>query len=109
MLFRSSMEFSYLKDETGNTVIGPDGEPLLEGTAYVFVGGQGVMLKPATQADYDQVMALYEAADSLVSRDENIWAIVREQAGACFAGDRTAEEAARAIQSRVELYLNEQK
>ena len=104
-----SMEFSYLKDETGNTVIGPDGEPLLEGTAYVFVGGQGVMLKPATQADYDQVMALYEAADSLVSRDENIWAIVREQAGACFAGDRTAEEAARAIQSRVELYLNEQK
>ena len=54
-------------------------------------------------------MALYEAADSLVSRDENIWAIVREQAGACFAGDRTAEEAARAIQSRVELYLNEQK
>lgn len=104
-----SMEFSYLKDETGNTVIGPDGEPMLEGTAYVFVGGQGVMLKPATQADYDQIMALYEAADSLVSRDENIWAIVREQAGACFAGDRTAEEAARAIQSRVELYLNEQK
>ncbi len=104
-----SMEFSYLKDETGNTVIGPDGEPMLEGTAYVFAGGQGVMLKPATQADYDQVMALYEAADSLVSRDENIWAIVREQAGACFAGDRTAEEAARAIRSRVELYLNEQK
>ena len=75
----------------------------------MFAGGQGVLLKPAPQADYDQIMALYEAADSLVSRDENIGAIVREQAGACFAGDRTAEEAARAIQSRVELYLNEQK
>ena len=33
----------------------------------------------------------------------------REQAGACFAGDRSAEDAAKAIQSRVELYLNEQK
>ena len=54
-------------------------------------------------------MALYEAADSLVSRDESIWAIAREQAGACFAGDRSAEDAAKAIQSRVELYLNEQK
>lgn len=104
-----SMEFSYVKDETGNTVAGPDGEPMLEGTAFVFVGGQAVMLKPASQADYEQVMALYEAADGLVSRDENIWAIVRDCAGAYFAGDRTAEDTIGAIQNRVELYLNEQK
>ena len=104
-----SMAFSYLTDETGNTITGPDGEPMMEGTVYVFVGGQAIMLKPASQEDYDQVMALYEAADSLVSRDESIWAIAREQAGACFAGDRSAEDAAKAIQSRVELYLNEQK
>ena len=104
-----SMEFSYVKDETGNTVAGPDGEPMLEGTAFVFVGGQAVMLKPASQADYEQVMALYEAADGLVSRDENIWAIIRDCAGAYFAGDRTAEDTIGAIQNRVELYLNEQK
>lgn len=104
-----SMEFSYVKDETGNTVAGPDGEPMLEGTAFVFVGGQAVMLKPASQADYEQVMALYEAADGLVSRDENIWTIVRDCAGAYFAGDRTAEDTIGAIQNRVELYLNEQK
>ena len=104
-----SMAFSYLTDETGNTITGPDGEPMMEGTVYVFVGGQAIMLKPASQEDYDQVMALYEAADSLVGRDESIWAIAREQAGACFAGDRSAEDAAKAIQSRVELYLNEQK
>lgn len=104
-----SMEFSYLKDETGNPLTGPDGEPMLEGTAYVLVGGQTIALKPATREDYDQVMSLYEAADSLVSRDENIWAIARECAGAYFAGDRTAEDAAKTIQNRVELYLNEQK
>lgn len=104
-----SMEFSYLKDETGNPLTGPDGEPMLEGTSYVLVGGQMIALKPATREDYDQVMSLYEAADSLVSRDENIWAIARECAGAYFAGDRTAEDAAKTIQNRVELYLNEQK
>ncbi len=104
-----SMEFSYMKDETGNTVTGPDGEPMLEGTAFVFVSGQAVMLKPASQADYEQVMALYEAADGLVSRDENIWTIVRDCAGAYFAGDRTAEDTIGAIQNRVALYLNEQK
>lgn len=104
-----SMEFSYLKDETGNTVTGPDGEPMVEGTAFVFVGSQTIMLKPASQEDYDQVMALYQAADALTGYDENIWTIVRECAGAYFAGDRTAEDAARTIRNRVELYLNEQK
>ena len=39
-----SMAFSYLTDETGNTITGPDGEPMMEGTAYVFVGGQAIML-----------------------------------------------------------------
>ena len=66
-------------------------------------------MEPATQADYDQVMALYEAADTMAGRDENIWAIAQECAGAYFAGDRTAEEASRNLQRRVELYLNEQK
>lgn len=104
-----SMEVTYAKDENGDPITGPDGEPLLEGSVFVFVGGQGILLKPATQEDYDQVMALYEAAEGFDERDENIWAIARECAGACFAGDRTAEDAARAIQNRVELYLNEQR
>lgn len=104
-----SMEPAYLKDENGNTITGPDGEPMLEGCAFVIVGGQSIMLKPASQEDYDQVMALYEAADALAGRDENIWSIVRECAGACFAGDRTAADAAGDIQNRVELYLNEQR
>ncbi|MBD5160511.1 MAG: extracellular solute-binding protein [Oscillibacter sp.] len=106
---QESMAFSYVRDENGNTIMGPDGEPLLEGSAYVFAGGQAILLKPATQADYDQVMALYEAAEGMNGRDENIWAIVQECAGAFFAGDRTAEEAAGAIQNRVVLYLNEQR
>ena len=106
---RVSMEPAYLKDENGNAITGPDGGPMLEGCAFVFVGGRSIMLKPAGQEDYDQVMALYEAADALAGRDENIWSIVRECAGACFAGDRTAADAARDIQNRVELYLNEQR
>lgn len=34
--------------------------------------------------------------------------IVMEECGAFFAGDTTAEETAKAIQNRVQLYLNEQ-
>ena len=106
---RESMETNYLLDEDGNTITGSDGEPMLEGTAYVVIDTMAIMLKPATQEDYDQVMALYEAAEGFAGRDENIWAIVQECAGTFFAGDRTAEDAARMMQNRVELYLNEQK
>lgn len=104
-----SMKITYAQDEDGNLITGPDGEPLLEGTVIVFIGGQPVMLKPATEEDYQQVMTLYEATSRLSELDENIWSIVRECAGACFAGDRTAEDAARDAQNRVELYLNEQR
>lgn len=106
---RESMEVTYLKDENGNLITGPDGEPLTEGSSFVFIGSQLIQLKPASQADYDQVMSLYERADRVAGRDENIWAIVQECAGAFFAGDRTAEDAAGAIQNRVVLYLNEQR
>lgn len=106
---RESMEITYLKDENGDLITGPDGEPMMEGTSFVFIGTQLIELKPASQADYDQVMALYERADRISGRDENIWAIVQECAGAFFAGDRTAEDAAGTIQNRVSLYLNEQR
>ena len=106
---QESMEITYLKDDDGNTITGPDGEPMTEGTAFVFIGTQLIQLKPASQEDYDQVMALYERADRVTGRDENVWTIVQECAGAYFAGDQTVENAAKTIQNRVSLYINEQK
>ena len=106
---QESMEITYLKDEDGNLITGPDGEPMMEGTAFVMIGTQFIQLKPASQDDYDEVMALYERADRVAGRDENIWSIVQECAGAYFAGDQTAEQAAKTIQNRVSLYINEQK
>lgn len=74
-----------------------------------LLGGLWIPLTPITQDDYDQVMDLYSTAGSVVRQDENIRSIALECAGGFFAGDWTAQEAAAAIQNRVELYLNEQK
>ncbi len=106
---QESMEIKYLKDENDNLITGPDGEPMTEGMSFLYTGSQLIQLKPASQEDYQQVMDLYGAADSVTGRDEDIWAIVQECAGAYFAGDQTAEGAAKAIQNRVSLYINEQK
>lgn len=45
----------------------------------------------------------------LVHTDEQLLTVIRSEANACLSGQKTAEEAARQIQSRLSLYLAEQK
>ena len=63
----------------------------------------------ATQADYDQLMALYNAVESVFYTDEKVLEIVSDEAAAYFAGDKGLDECAAQIQSRVKLYVNEQR
>ena len=74
----------------------------------VFINNRAIEMHPATQAECDQVMALYESIDTVTGTDEHVWSIVQECTAAYFAGDKSAEETAKAIQSRVVLYMNEQ-
>ena len=60
-----------------------------------------------TQEQYDRFMALYNAVDSVYYFDEAIYDIVADMAGAYFAGDRSLDDTAAQIQSRVTLYVNE--
>lgn len=104
-----AMKVEYAKDENGDPITGMDGEPIIEGQSYGFIAGRLISLTPVTLEDYDQFMALYNTAESLDRRDENIWQIVQECAGAYFSGSKGLEDAAGTIQNRVMLYINEQK
>lgn len=80
---------------------------------YSFNRPEGEVLRrelyrPVTQAEYDQVMELYEAIDHVYAEAIALWDIISEQASRFFAGEGTLEQAAEAIQSRAELYMNEQ-
>ncbi len=96
-------------DENGDPITGADGKPLMAFTAVWIINGQVFMMEEVTQADYDRVMALYDRIDKLAGRDERAWGIVQECAADFFGGGRGLEETAQAIQSRMELYLNELK
>ena len=52
-------------------------------------------------------MDLYNKVDSMNGRDESIYEIVTDVAGGYFAGDKTLDDAAAQIQSRVKLYVDE--
>ena len=56
----------------------------------------------------DKLMSLLDSAERSSSYDQVIARIVKEEAGALFAGQRDAAEVAARIQARIELYMAEQ-
>lgn len=61
-----------------------------------------------TQAEYGQLMELYNAISSLYTEDAGVLDAVLSEAAVYFSGDIGLDEAAERIQSRVQLYMNEQ-
>lgn len=61
----------------------------------------------ATQEDIDTMTSFLHSINRLAWENNTIYNIVWEEAQYYFAGECTAEEAAQAMQSRVELYLME--
>ena len=68
-----------------------------------------VTFTPLTQAEYDQIMELYNAIDSLYAEDADVMDAVLSEAAVYFSGDISLDEAASRIQKRVQLYLDEQR
>ena len=78
-----------------------------------FLGPEGMVFDltytPTTQAQYDQIMELYNAVTTVYTEDNALWEIISEQAQPYFAGDKSVDETAKLIQSRAEIYVNERK
>jgi hypothetical protein len=104
-----SMEPNYEYDENGEIATDENGQPRVYKDTVWLGPDQEIEIDRPTQADYDQFMALYNAIDRMYRYDENVYNIVNEQCGAYFSGDRGLEETASQIQSRVKLYINENK
>jgi len=60
------------------------------------------------QEIYDKLMELYEGTHTVVTYNQEIFDLINDEAATFFAGQRSAEETARMLQSRVGLYIAEQ-
>lgn len=109
-----AMTEQLIYDVDGNTVDwDEDGEPdkqskgsyqVLEGDTYVWYEVYAL-----TQEDIDQIYAIIDGTTGLYTYDEEIMDIVAEEAAAYFAGDKEVAATAAMIQSRVNLYVQEQR
>jgi ABC-type glycerol-3-phosphate transport system substrate-binding protein len=96
-----AMEKETVTDENGNEV-----EVSKSG---IGVDGFFVELYAVTREQADQILAVIDSADSAIVFDESVMDIIKDEATAYFAGEKTAEETVALIQNRVSLYISEQK
>ena len=108
-----AMEIEYEKDAEGHYLLDANGEriPTSKGGMGVSTDGESIMefqLWAMTKTQADKLLGVIESATRSVDMNASVAAIVREGAAAYFAGQKSAEETARLIQSRVGLYVSEQ-
>ena len=76
----------------------------------VMLGSEVIRFgEPVTKEQYEYVEALFDTPRSSILLDKNVRDIVLEVAGAYFAGDRDLDQTVQMLNSRVSLYLNEQR
>lgn len=73
----------------------------------IVMNGQTVTGQPVTQEDIDSVQNLLNSADTYIASDQKVLTIVQEETKAFFEGQKSAEDTAKAIQDRVNIYINE--
>lgn len=71
-------------------------------------GGE-VSVYAMTQAEADQITDLIDATTRVYSYDDTLFQIISDEAEAYFSGQKSAEDVAALIQSRVSIYVNEQR
>jgi len=101
----------YQKDAEGNNILDENGEPI----PIVRYGmwnqhtQQPVEIYCLTEEQVDQIRELLETTTKMADYDNSIIQIVTEGAAPFFEGQKSAEDVAKLIQSKVNIYVNEQR
>lgn len=98
----------YVTDEDGNPVLDEDGNPMTMGGSHsVGYGDWEYTYHTPTQEEVDIIVALIESAQPASNTDEQILKIIIEEAEPFFQGQKSVEDVSGIIQSRIQLYMNE--
>ena len=108
------MTEQYQLDENGEQVDWDgDGEPdkAIRGSYETMENGETVYkdVYALTQEDIDQILGVINSTRSVYDYDQEILDIITDEVAAYFAGDKDVQTTANMIQSRVNLYVQEQR
>lgn len=74
---------------------------------YWNVNGESVILDPLNQEQLDQLVEVVTSADALYYYNEDIQNIISEEAAAFFEGQKSVQEVVKIIQSRAQIFVDE--
>ncbi|WP_026665964.1 extracellular solute-binding protein [Butyrivibrio sp. FC2001] len=72
-----------------------------------YIGETEIIIDPMTDDEINEVINFLNSIDQVGNANEEVTNIIYEEASAYFSGQKTAEEVADIIQSRVQIYVNE--
>ena len=94
----TAMEPLYYTDENGNRV---------EDHVVMNIGGENIELPRISDTEVDQLYTFLKSLSTEAYYDSSIENIIVEESAAFFAGQKSARDVAGVIQSRVQIYINE--
>ncbi len=101
----------YQKDAEGNNILDENGEPIP--VVRYSMWNQHINdveeIYALSQEQVDQIRELIETTTKMADYDDSIIRIVTEQAAPFFEGQKSAEDVAKLVQSKVNIYVNEQR
>ena len=104
-----AMKVEYEKDANGNYLLDENGERIPVSRGSVYDGMETYDIYATTPRQAQMLRDVIASATKMMDYDTSIINIVKEEAAAYFAGQKTAQEVCKLIQSKVNIYINEQK
>ena len=104
-----AMEVEYEKDANGNYLLDENGERIPVSRGSVYDGMETYDIYATTPRQAQMLREVIASATKMMDYDMSIINIVKEEAAAYFAGQKTAQEVCKLIQSKANIYINEQK
>ncbi len=97
-LAQEAMKKPTYEDENGNMV---------ETEQTYWIGGMEITITPMSREEADGLIEYVKSVRQLYAYNDALLKIVSEEAAPYFAGQKSAKEVADIIQSRVQIYVNE--
>lgn len=105
--FAKAMEENVATDADGNPILDEDGNPQVYPKTTWGWDDWEAEIYAATPEQVQQIRDLMSNARAAVSGDQTILNMILEEASPYFEGQKSAQEVAGIIQSRVQIYINE--